>query len=362
VGAIYDEHGTPRAWTPGFAEEAPRSGVLHPGREPFDLVGAAEPLRGVMAPVPGRSGAYLLVAAPRAERHGALAVAALAAGLGLALVWSALVLAWATRRLTRAHETAASELRAELDTQKRFVAFAAHELRAPLTLVHGQLALALRRPRQVDEYRSAIGEALDAASHLRSLTEDLLDLERARAQEGGPVAPIALARIVRAASRHVQTAAQSRLVVFEMRVPPLFVLGRASDLERLVRNLLENAVRHSPPGGRIVVEASSSRDRIELAVEDEGTGVAAADRPRVFEPFFRSAVAEDGTGAGLGLAIARAIARAHGGDVTLDASVDRVERVERGARFVVHLRSHDGEREALDAVDRGAAAVLIQEQ
>ena len=101
----------------------------------------------------------------------------------------------------------------------------------------------------------------------------------------------------------------------------------------MLRNLLENAVRHSPSPGRVLVEATLSTDTgtVEIAVGDEGSGVPEAERARLFEPFFRGADARGSDGAGLGLAIARSIARTHGGDVHLDATA------RRGARFVVRL-------------------------
>ncbi len=111
------------------------------------------------------------------------------------------------------------------------------------------------------------------------------------------------------------------------------VSGRPGDVERMLRNLIENAVRHSPAGGRVVVEGKVRAGVVAIAVADEGSGVPEPERARLFEPFFRGARAraEGGSGAGLGLAIVREIARAHGGDVHLDTTVAR------GARFVVEL-------------------------
>jgi signal transduction histidine kinase len=111
------------------------------------------------------------------------------------------------------------------------------------------------------------------------------------------------------------------------------VLGHAIDLERLLRNLLDNAVRHSPEGGRVRVEARSEGGTVHLSVLDDGPGVAPEERERVFEPFFRAAserTRDDGSG--LGLAIVREIARVHGGDVSVEAGPDG-----RGARFRASL-------------------------
>ena len=109
--------------------------------------------------------------------------------------------------------------------------------------------------------------------------------------------------------------------------------GHPNDLQRLVRNLVENAVRHSPPGGRVRVEAHPSQGDVHVVVSDEGPGIPSEVRERIFEPFFRCPAARaDASGAGLGLAIARGIARAHGGDLW----VEQAENV-AGARFVVRI-------------------------
>src|SRR6185437_6705571 len=122
-------------------------------------------------------------------------------------------------------------------------------------------------------------------------------------------------------------------VAIELRVEDALVPGRVADLERLFRNLVENAVRHSPPGGRVSLEGvfGGRAGSVEIIVSDEGSGVPESDRGRLFEPFFRGTQPQGSGGAGLGLAIVREIARAHGGDVQLDPSAPS------GARFVVRL-------------------------
>ena len=111
------------------------------------------------------------------------------------------------------------------------------------------------------------------------------------------------------------------------------VFARRLDLERMVRNLLENAVRHSPEGGEVRITIDDAEATVSIAVADDGPGVPESERPRIFEPFFRSGAARtDASGSGLGLPIAREVARAHGGDVVLaeDAGPGRTS----GARFV----------------------------
>jgi two-component system heavy metal sensor histidine kinase CusS len=325
-------------------------------------------LRGVMVPVPGRPGALLMLAVPRTDLDGdaAFLARAMRGVFAIAVAWSLLVPAWLIRRLTHDQQRIADvvlrvadgDLKARvrsrstdpeinrlagcvdtmierlgllLESQQRFVAHAAHELRSPLTVVHGQLALALRRPRTPHEYRDAIEEALGSTKHLRALTEELLDFASAGAASAGPFEPTCVARAARGAARYVHGDAERASVTIDLRVEDALVPGRASDLERLLRNLVENAVRHSPAGGRVLIEGAARGGVVEIAVADEGSGVLERERPRLFEPFFRGANARGSSGAGLGLPIAREIARAHGGDVDLDPTAPR------GARFVVRL-------------------------
>ncbi len=368
-GVVYDEHGNARASTSTFGGNPPPLGPHHTHRHLFDFSRGGLRLRGVVLPVPGRTGADLLLAVPRTDLDGDAAFLgrAMISVFAVACVWSLLVPIWLIRRLTRDQQAiadtvlrvAAGDLEARVRTrsadpeiarlgnavdtmierlglllasQQRFVAHAAHELRSPLTLVHGQLALALRRPRRAEEYREAIGEALDSASHLRTLTEELLDFAKAGAGSAGPFEPTSVARAVRGAERFVRADAERAGVTLDLRLSDTLVPGRPDDLERLLRNLVENAVRHSPRGGKVLVEVSRVPGRaVQIAVSDEGPGVPEPEQCRLFEPFFRGKDARGTRGAGLGLAISREIARAHGGDVCLDPSTPK------GARFVVRL-------------------------
>jgi signal transduction histidine kinase len=113
------------------------------------------------------------------------------------------------------------------------------------------------------------------------------------------------------------------------------VHGHARDLERMFRNLAENGVRHAPVGGAVRLEAERREQGFVVRVTDDGPGVAEGDRERIFDPFYRAPASRAASpdGSGLGLAIAREIARAHRGDITLEAPT----AVAGGAHFVVRL-------------------------
>lgn len=228
-----------------------------------------------------------------------------------------------------------------VSSQRRFTSHAAHELRSPLATLRGEIQLALRRDREAPEYRAALAEMLSSVDALIALAEDLLRLTRAQEAEGArrdDAAPIG--DIVREAVRMARGDADARGVALVVRPGPddvpVRVRGSASDLARALRNLIDNAVKHSPADAEVVVEVTIVEHAVELAVVDRGPGVPDDDRPHIFTPFFRGSADTD-QGTGLGLAIARGIAEGSGGRLTLDA------RHAGGARFVLHLPFADAQ-------------------
>ena len=214
---------------------------------------------------------------------------------------------------------------------RRFVSHAAHELRSPLAALRGELELALRKTRSADSYRASISEALDDTNRLVNLSQDLLALARLEVSAAPTApAPVALREVVSEAVRasrvsrahdgedgaHDESPPDVAVRGVDLEsIPEVTIRGRGTDLARMLRNLLDNAIAHSPPGGEVRVRCQVEPDRVVLSVSDQGPGVPAALRERIFEPFFRGDAEREHSGAGLGLAIAREIARAHGGDI-----------------------------------------------
>jgi two-component system, OmpR family, sensor kinase len=209
-----------------------------------------------------------------------------------------------------------------LTAERRFVSNAAHELRSPLTAIRGELELALRRPRDTEEYKKAIEEALDSTNRLVTLAEDLLALARTGVVPASQEAQsLSVAQLVKDAVRASSLRAEQRRSVEVAIAPELFVHGRGTDLTRMLRNLIDNAVAHAPEGTAVKVSAEACEgapERVLVAVEDTGLGVPEELRERLFEPFIRGESERATSGAGLGLAIAREIARANGGDLALE--------------------------------------------
>lgn len=204
-----------------------------------------------------------------------------------------------------------------LSLQRDFIADAAHELRTPLTALRLQLQL-LQRAGDEGARDAALAALAEGIARAARLVEQLLAL--ARAEPGAPVAPrqpLSLADpVARAVALLAPLAAErGSLIETEFGAAP-DILGSADEILALARNLIENALRHTPPGTRVRVQVRGGLADAALMIDDAGPGIAPAERERAFDRFWRRS-GEDGPGSGLGLAIARGIAQRNGASLEL---------------------------------------------
>jgi len=204
--------------------------------------------------------------------------------------------------------------------QRAFISDAAHELRSPLTALRLQLQLLDRAPDEAArlEARGRLGAAVERAIHL---AEQLLTLARTDPQETvADMEPVNLRAAAAQGITDTHDFALARDIELSLdAAPTVEVLGDREALRILVRNLVDNAVRYSPPHGSVQVRCLSMPEGPLLEVTDSGPGIPPADRERVFDRFYRRATAQE-SGTGLGLAIVKAIATRHGAKITLDES------------------------------------------
>jgi signal transduction histidine kinase len=208
-------------------------------------------------------------------------------------------------------------LHAAFQAQRAFVADAAHELRSPLTAVRLQLQLLDRAPDETArrEARVNLGAAVDRAIHL---VEQLLTLARSEPrEEAGDWAQIPLEQATADGIADANALAVARHIDLGLEAEPAAVLGDRDALRILVRNLVDNAVRYTPEGGRVRVSTHPRVSGATLEVVDTGPGIPPSDRERAFDRFYRRSNAPEG-GSGLGLAIVKAIADRHGAHIRLD--------------------------------------------
>jgi two-component system sensor histidine kinase MprB len=225
-------------------------------------------------------------------------------------------------RLAARFNAMLAALEESVGRQRRLVADASHELRTPLTSTRTNIDLLREGRLPEDEARRALDDAATELEALTTLVADLVELARGEERKLR-VEDVQLDDLVSGAVERARSRAPE--ATFVTALSPTVVRADPVLLERAVLNLLDNAVKYSPAGSPIEVTVREG----EVVVADHGPGVADEDVARIFDRFYRSATARSKPGAGLGLAIVREAARAHGGDAT-------VESTPRGASF--HLK------------------------
>ncbi len=228
-------------------------------------------------------------------------------------------------------------LEAAFLAQARFVADASHELRSPLSNLRGTVEVALRRPRSPDEYRQTLSTSLTEIERLSRLASDLLTLSRA--DTGRLVVDQGICDLGRVAgqavSAHAMRAEEQQVLLHLDYQGTLPVRGDSDRLRQVLDNLLDNALRYAPAHSTVTVTAYESAGFCAVQVRDSGPGLSLQDQSRIFDRFYRadSSRARQSGGLGLGLAIAKAIAEAHGGRITVES------RLAEGSVFALFIPS-----------------------
>ena len=220
--------------------------------------------------------------------------------------------------------------------RRDFVANASHELKTPAASIQAAaetlVSVAARDPASVPRFASQLERE---ALRLSRIVADLLDLSRL--ESGSELGqPVRLDALVREEVERFEERCRESGLALEIDAPSAAsVSGSARDLSLLVRNLVDNAIRYTRPGGRIVVSVVPGASAAELIVADDGLGIPTRDLSRVFERFYRvdRARSRETGGTGLGLAIVKHVAENHGG------SVEVTSELGRGSTFTVHLPS-----------------------
>jgi signal transduction histidine kinase len=203
-----------------------------------------------------------------------------------------------------------------VEARRRLIGDASHELRTPLAAMRAEIDVALDDPETPDPAREVLESAREEVDRLTAIVRDLLTLARldeGRAELTGE--PVDLRELADVAARGL--AGLDRRVRLVVTGPATFVAGDADALRRALTNLIDNAVKASPEGAQVTVAVWRAGEAAGLTVSDEGPGVPAAERERIFERFGRVDGARSRSGSGLGLAIARGLVEAQGGCLTL---------------------------------------------
>lgn len=216
--------------------------------------------------------------------------------------------------------TAYGDLARAYEQQQRFTADASHELRTPLTRLRLATSAALREAQSPQEMRQALKTADRAAASMTRLVQDLLTLAKSDAGEL-PLRrePVDLRVVVAEA---LDMLGESRCIDTAFSERPLMIEADTEHLQRVVTNLVENAIRHTPPEGVIRVEAMQAQGHAVVSVRDTGEGISPEHLPKIFDRFYRvdQARARQDGGSGLGLAICKHVVEAHGGRLEIESA------------------------------------------
>jgi two-component system OmpR family sensor kinase len=241
------------------------------------------------------------------------------------------------RRLVEVLNTMLGRIQSAFEAQRRFTADASHELRSPLTAMRGELEVALRREREPSEYRGTLESTLEEVIRLSRITDDLLVLARS---DSGSIRPsfeeIDVGEVVARIAERLRPVSVDKGSVLDLKLPRGgHAWADPGLVGQVAWNLIDNALKFTPPGGRVEVSLSWEPDAAVLCVADDGPGFDGTDPGQAFERFYRADPARTRrrgtTGTGLGLAIVKAVAAAHGGEVRAE------NRASGGASVTVRI-------------------------
>jgi len=225
-----------------------------------------------------------------------------------------------------------------LQHNQQFVHNAAHELRSPLTAIHSSVEVALSSDRSLDEYKDLLELILSECGELGVLVNQLLLLAESDAELKLPKQQVELDRVAARSLDMFRGLAEERGIELRSELEPeVWVAGHAMRLRQVINNLVDNALKFTPEGGRVVVRVLADRGQGQaiIVVADNGAGIAASDLPHVFDRFYRGEVGQppnpNARGTGLGLSICESIVEAHGGRISAESEVGR------GATMTVQL-------------------------
>ncbi len=227
-------------------------------------------------------------------------------------------------RLAKTLNRMLERLNITFDQMRRFSGDASHELQTPLTILKGELEVALRSPRSPEEYQGILKSALEEINSIAQLVDGLLLLARA---DAGVLRmdhkPVNLGQLVEDVYGRAQVLAEARNVQLNLeKSVPIVIQGDYERLRRLLLNLVDNGIKYTPTGGCVTLSVQLEDENACLIVSDTGIGIPPEEQKSVFQPFFRAdkarAIGEEGVG--LGLCIAKSISEAHHGAIELKSS------------------------------------------
>jgi two-component system phosphate regulon sensor histidine kinase PhoR len=218
-----------------------------------------------------------------------------------------------------------TELRRLERVRTEFVGNVSHELKTPLTSIKGYVETLLDMEIEHPMINKFLGVISKESDRLSRLIGDLLDLSRLEGKRNGQLVPTRLQDVMENVITILQTEAERKKVTLKVFIPPRLprAMGIEEQLNQVFINLIENAIKYTPDGGRVIVSAEADEEWVILKVADNGLGIPQEDLDRIFERFYRvdKARSRQAGGTGLGLSIVKHIVKGHGGDIWVESQV-----------------------------------------
>ena len=202
----------------------------------------------------------------------------------------------------------------------------AHDLRSPVTRIRGTAEVTLTTGKSLEEYENMAASTIEDCDRLLDMINTMLLISKTEAGVEMPAGDeVEVESLIRKACELFDPIAEDKHVSLSYNAAEkILVSGNARMLQRMLANILDNAVKYTPSGGKIDVSVAETKDHnITISIKDTGVGISGADLNRIFERFYRCDQSRSQPGTGLGLSLARAIARAHGGDITVTSTVNQ---------------------------------------
>ena len=237
-------------------------------------------------------------------------------------------------RLAESFNTMAERVQTLVAELKEVTGDIAHDMKSPITRMRGLAESILLRGKPAPEPSELAEEVMEESDRMLGIINTILEITTTESG-AAPVskAEVDLAEVAGAAGDLFQSVADDKGVKLEVSIPqkPMIVQGNTAQLQRVVANLLDNAIKYSSPGGRVLLALSLTPLDIMISIADTGSGIRPEDIPRIFERFYRGDPSRSQPGSGLGLALAQALVKAHGGEIGVESTLGK------GSTFTVRL-------------------------